>query len=480
MKPSRRPAVPAWSAVVVDAAAVLAAWAVVLLAENVALGFLWRDQFSGPWEIALARHVVAPIALVALAPASVLVVGGFRLARSAATGHRRALACLAAIGVALGFALALGVSQGRHFATFWARTPFVVGLAALGGVSGRWVVPQIAALARRPMLLAMFGLTVTTLAWLADAYVLPRLYPAFHAATAVACLIGAALSALAGRSDAPSPGLAALGSAALVGLLVLACAAGAPRASRRLQTASNLRIVLVEHAPLMGPVVTLAMSLRPPEPEEASAIPAATTPGEERRSLDWTGHDIVLLSVDALRADHVSAYGYARPTTPNLDALAAEGTRFDSAYCPTPHTSYSVTSMMTGKYMRPLLALGLGEDSETWAQLLRRYGYRTAAFYPPAVFFIDEDRFPRFKEEHLDFEYAKVEFADPALRERRWPSTSIAPRRSAALSLGPPLRAARALRRAPRARFGADLADVDATTARSRRPTTASGASRAW
>jgi hypothetical protein len=75
--------------------------------------------------------------------------------------------------------------------------------------------------------------------------------------------------------------------------------------------------------------------------------------------------------------------------------------------------------MLTGKYMRPLLALGLGEDSETWAQDLRLYGWRTAAFYPPAVFFIDGDRFPRFEQEHLGFEYAKVEFADPALREQQ-------------------------------------------------------------
>jgi arylsulfatase A-like enzyme len=125
----------------------------------------------------------------------------------------------------------------------------------------------------------------------------------------------------------------------------------------------------------------------------------------------------LLLTVDALRADHVSSYGYGRLTTPNIDSLARQGASFEHAYCPTPHTSYSVTSMMTGKYLRPLLALGMGEDSETWADYLRRYGWRTAAFYPPAVFFIDENRFSRFEQNHLGFEYAKVEFADPALRE---------------------------------------------------------------
>jgi len=89
---------------------------------------------------------------------------------------------------------------------------------------------------------------------------------------------------------------------------------------------------------------------------------------------------------------------------------------FDAAYSPTPHTSYAVTSVMTGKYMRPLILQGLGRDSETWADHLRRYGYRTAAFYPPAVFFIDAERFGAFRDRGLDFEYRKVEFAPAAAR----------------------------------------------------------------
>jgi arylsulfatase A-like enzyme len=171
---------------------------------------------------------------------------------------------------------------------------------------------------------------------------------------------------------------------------------------------------------MSGRAVALAIRWAPPVGDVDPPSPGAEAgqaPTEIARSLDWNDRDVVLLTVDALRADHVSAYGYERPTTPNIDALAREGTLFTAAYCPTPHTSYSISSMMTGKYLRPLLALGLGEDSETWAQHLRRYGWRTAAFYPPAVFFIDEGRFRRFEAEHLGFEYAKVEFADPALRE---------------------------------------------------------------
>ena len=186
----------------------------------------------------------------------------------------------------------------------------------------------------------------------------------------------------------------------------------------------DLRRVLVEHAPILGRAVLLASRIAPPAPIDDDASEARTTaalvrPPGSPRMLDWTGHDIVVVTIDALRADHVSSYGYARPTTPNIDRLAARGARFEHAYCPTPHTSYSVTSMMTGKYMRPLLALATGEDSETWAHYLRRYDFRTAAFYPPAVFFIDEHRFRRMKEESLGFEYRKEEFAAPELRREQ-------------------------------------------------------------
>jgi arylsulfatase A-like enzyme len=165
----------------------------------------------------------------------------------------------------------------------------------------------------------------------------------------------------------------------------------------------------------LGRAVRLAVWLRPPDEADAREVTDLKT-GEAARALDWTGHDVLLVSIDALRADHAGTYGYARATTPNLDRLAREGAVFEAAYCPTPHTSYSVASLMTGKYMRPLLALGLGQDSETWAGYARHYGYRTAAFYPPAVFFIDEARFAPLRDRGLDFEYRKVEFAAPDLR----------------------------------------------------------------
>ena len=86
------------------------------------------------------------------------------------------------------------------------------------------------------------------------------------------------------------------------------------------------------------------MQPAPPPLDDPETLPALTS----AREVDLSGRDIVLITIDALRADHVGAYGYPRPITPNLDRLAREGVVFDAAYTQTPHTSYAMTSMMTG------------------------------------------------------------------------------------------------------------------------------------
>jgi len=58
--------------------------------------------------------------------------------------------------------------------------------------------------------------------------------------------------------------------------------------------------------------------------------------------------NVVVISVDALRRDHLSAYGYGRPTSPRLKRLAAEGARFDGALSPTPWTLPAHASLFTG------------------------------------------------------------------------------------------------------------------------------------
>ncbi|MEQ8762357.1 MAG: sulfatase-like hydrolase/transferase [Planctomycetota bacterium] len=60
--------------------------------------------------------------------------------------------------------------------------------------------------------------------------------------------------------------------------------------------------------------------------------------------------NVVLIGVDTLRADHLSAYGYERPTSPRLEELAREGIRFARALAPAPWTLPSFTSALTSLY----------------------------------------------------------------------------------------------------------------------------------
>jgi arylsulfatase A-like enzyme len=65
---------------------------------------------------------------------------------------------------------------------------------------------------------------------------------------------------------------------------------------------------------------------------------------------EGTRTNLLLVTIDALRADHVSAYGYRRPTTPRLDALAHAGVRFTTAFANAPMTKPSLPQMLTSRY----------------------------------------------------------------------------------------------------------------------------------
>ncbi len=93
--------------------------------------------------------------------------------------------------------------------------------------------------------------------------------------------------------------------------------------------------------------------------------------------------NVVLITIETLRADHVGAYGYARNTTPNLDRLAARGARFDNTVAQAPFTLPSIASLMTGQYppghgVRNHPAI-LAAEVETLAERFQADGYQTAA-----------------------------------------------------------------------------------------------------
>jgi arylsulfatase A-like enzyme len=95
--------------------------------------------------------------------------------------------------------------------------------------------------------------------------------------------------------------------------------------------------------------------------------------------------NIVLVSIDSLRWDHVGSYGYDRPTTPFLDELAARGVRFQNAFSTTSWTLPSHAAMFTGLYdsTHGLVDNGmqLADEHLTLAEILRDEGYETVGFF---------------------------------------------------------------------------------------------------
>jgi len=94
--------------------------------------------------------------------------------------------------------------------------------------------------------------------------------------------------------------------------------------------------------------------------------------------------DVFLVTLDTLRPDHIACYGYKQIETPALDALAADGIRFTQAFTHSPITNTSHTTILTG--LLPSVhgvtdfGVPLSPQHTTWAELLKKQGYHTAAF----------------------------------------------------------------------------------------------------
>lgn len=91
--------------------------------------------------------------------------------------------------------------------------------------------------------------------------------------------------------------------------------------------------------------------------------------------------NVVLLTLDALRADHLSLYGYGRETTPFLEEVAAEVARFTAAYSASSHTREAVPSLLTGRYPDEAVDNRFRRRADTVAARLREEGFETAGFH---------------------------------------------------------------------------------------------------
>ncbi len=320
--------------------------------------------------------------------------------------------------------LSYGVAQafaGRRAQQIWGRHVIALGVGLLALALTYLVVRLVVAArdrfrlrrwtGRQALPLLILALLGAGALYLVDQRVLRRLYGFFHLGLALGAALLAQLavatihagwrptSRLIGRILEPQ--VATL-------LLVAAVASGAfalDRASR----SQALRFAIDEHSVLGGKLLRAASwmrLLRRRGPAKAAAAKGSVRGGAALPAGPRVkGASVLLITIDALRADHLGCYGYRRKTSPAVDAFAREAVLFRRAYCPTPHTSFAISSLHTGRSMVSALAA-----RQTLARSFRRQGYKTGAFFPPAVFYIDGDRFRAFRERRYDFEWVKLEY----------------------------------------------------------------------
>ncbi|HEV3031030.1 MAG TPA: sulfatase-like hydrolase/transferase [Polyangia bacterium] len=380
------------------AASVLAAAGVLAGALVAALGVALR--LRGASGITLARSEAGLTALLA-SPAVVFVAFALFTGPKASRvpAHTALSICLALLGTTAIFALV----RVYGITLMAARLTRAARLAA-APASGGALAPATA--------VALFLAAIGTHA--ANVTVLPRLYPWFHASAALVAFVLALMAvrlvvALAPRGRSRRRRLA--------GALVFATLVGVAFSLHALAGSQVLRFAAHERTAM----TSLALRAVP------TSLRSHTAAGAERQVAEMDlpplpdgprrpEADVLLITIDALRADHVGAYGYTRVTTPHIDRLAAGGVRFARAYSQAPHTSFSVASMLTGKYFPTLARLAPGEIHEPIAAVLRTYGWRTAAFYPPAVFYVDAAKTKMYAATNFSFEYVKFEYIDAQRR----------------------------------------------------------------
>lgn len=89
---------------------------------------------------------------------------------------------------------------------------------------------------------------------------------------------------------------------------------------------------------------------------------------------------VVFLTVDCLRSDHLGSYGYDRPTSPNIDELAENGTQFQHAYANCPGTLFAFQLLHCGIFSHRIDGLGIPDQLSPIAESFQHNGYATGGF----------------------------------------------------------------------------------------------------
>jgi arylsulfatase A-like enzyme len=269
-----------------------------------------------------------------------------------------------------------------------------VAVLACGVLAWRAAMLLAGALQRRPVALAIaicsgvLILVVTRAAIRAPAGA--ELAPASAASwDSLAALLAAALGS-AVRIRFPYSRLVTPASSGVFVLLVTSGMTVAPAVARAQGPAA-------QQAPLVGVLLKLVVKKPAPEtpaPTSSNVSPSAAQPAAPHRPpreplavqapKAEDKPDIILISLDTVRADHLGIYGSKRPTSARLDALAEQAAVFERAYATGPETRTAVAPLVTGRLLehserdeRPWPTLL--DPQDTVAELLQVAGYATGA-----------------------------------------------------------------------------------------------------
>ncbi|HLY20485.1 MAG TPA: sulfatase-like hydrolase/transferase [Bryobacteraceae bacterium] len=148
--------------------------------------------------------------------------------------------------------------------------------------------------------------------------------------------------------------------------------------------------------------------------------------------------NLVVVTIDTLRPDHLHCYGYSRIETPNLDGIARDGVLFENAVTQTPLTPPSHASIFTGlnppaHHVRDTGGFVLQPSTTTLATILQRQGWDTAAFISSAVlkklfgfnqgFAVYDDQMPKPGKGHQFDEDAERRAGETVDHAVRWLGT---------------------------------------------------------
>jgi len=245
-------------------------------------------------------------------------------------------------------------------------------------------------------------------------WVLPNLYDYLHGALSLASYASYALAGLvlALRAwDAEPQAERALRLSGAPILVVALCCGFA--SLRTLDQNQNVRVALLSANMPCSRSLLLGAAELLPRVETRSVDTATQRAAAARARRARVAQDpslpqlpdahVLLITIDALRADHLSSYGYGRALSKEIDALAEEGQLFERAYAQAPHSSYSLCSLFSSEYLHETTELGASPPEPTLPRALAEDGYHSAAFYTQGIFHTAAERLSIYEQDAFGF-----------------------------------------------------------------------------